>query len=676
LVETANIIRVCPQCGKEARFYALDDVQAWYICENNHKTTSPITRELTADDDKLLVEPKEPQKQDYPDESMFAAAYDYYKNNLVDYKDKRKYIELLKQKTKEKEFNDVFEYLRRIDYPSFDSFREKTDIGEPGAFKPALVAEYIADPRNKLDFLTDINTGILYFFNGKNWVPNAEPYLEFVVNCILREENRQSHYMNILHVLKGFTYKEIRFSQKVACENGLLNVETGEFSDFSKDEMALYYIPVKYDPDATCPNWEAFIKSVVNPDDYAIIQEWSGYILLPDYRFHKLLWVHGDGRNGKGVWQRTLEAILGEKNVSNISLEEFDGNHRFSMRQLYGKLFNPCSEPRTIKNLETTLLKYATGQDTIEAEIKGKQNRLKFRNTAKITVLANKFPRVKDNSTAFRERRLFIKFPNEFTGKNQIQNIEQNWLTLNDERSGILNWMLQGLKRLLEQGYFTESKTQQETEAAFLRASDTIGAFLKEMVVYDKTKVTTRGEAFESYKNYCEVLGLDSENDKKFTQRLKEEKRISPYLVRKPKQERAWKGIELKEITDDGDILEPIQQKSDGQTVLGDKNDTDDTLDTRSHPQTIVSESKKYKGEYTRVSDVSSVSSSNEVDDKTLHFCRLPAGETHVCSSCKGLEAVFRQADVFLCRGCFDGAVRRAVADGCVVVEDQTEDTD
>ena len=66
----------------------------------------------------------------------------------------------------------------------------------------------------------------------------------------------------------------------------------------------------------------------------------------------------------------------------------------------------------------------------------------------------------------------------------------------------------------------------------------------------------------------------------------------------------------------------------------------------------------------------------SEAEDKELHFCRLPVNETHVCSSCKGLEAVFRQADVFLCRGCFDGAVRRAVADGCVVVEDQTEDTD
>ena len=89
---------------------------------------------------------------------------------------------------------------------------------------------------------------------------------------------------------------------------------------------------------------------------------------------------------------------------------------------------------------------------------------------------------------------------------------------------GILNWMLQGFQRLLANGCFTESKTQEQVEIAFERASDTMGAFLSEMVIFDKNTVTPRSVAFESYKNYCDVFSLESENDKKFTQRLKEAK--------------------------------------------------------------------------------------------------------------------------------------------------------
>jgi len=114
--------------------------------------------------------------------------------------------------------------------------------------------------------------------------------------------------------------------------------------------------------------------------------------------------------------------------------------------------------------------------------------------------------------------------------------------------------MLEGLQRLLTNGYFTESKSQEETEIAFERASETISAFLNEIAVFDKNLVTTRSQAFDSYKNYCDMFGLEAETDKKFTQRLKETPKISVTVVTKPKQERAWKGLGLKTLNDDGTI--------------------------------------------------------------------------------------------------------------------------
>jgi phage/plasmid-associated DNA primase len=225
------------------------------------------------------------------------------------------------------------------------------------------------------------------------------------------------------------------------------------------------------------------------------------------------------------------------------------------MRQLYGKLFNPCSEPITNKILQTALLKKATGQDTISAECKGKDKRIDFRNAAKITVIANKFPKVNDSTTAFTERRLFVKFPTEFIGKEVILNLEKVWLENPEEKSGILNWMLEGLQRLLSQGYFTESKSQEETEIAFQRASDTVSAFIKEMALFNKNLVTTRSDAYDAYKTYCDVFGLEAENDKKFTQRLKETPKIKATTATvKGSRLRAWQGLGLKNLNDDGTV--------------------------------------------------------------------------------------------------------------------------
>ena len=106
-------------------------------------------------------------------------------------------------------------------------------------------------------------------------------------------------------------------------------------------------------------------------------------------------------------------------------------------------------------------------------------------------------------------------------------NIEKRWLDDPKKRSAVFNWMMIGKKQLLKNGKFTMSKTQRETEILFERASNTINAFIVEMAIKNKNFVTTREEAYEAYKNYCEVFDLDVENDKKFTVKMREEKGVT-----------------------------------------------------------------------------------------------------------------------------------------------------
>jgi hypothetical protein len=134
-----------------------------------------------------------------------------------------------------------------------------------------------------------------------------------------------------------------------------------------------------------------------------------------------------------------------------------------------------------------------------------------------------------------------------------------------------------------------------------LRASDTVGSFLAEMAIFDKTRVTTRSEALDSYKNYCDVLGLDAENDKKFTERLKNTPKISVGLVKKPKQERAWRGLGLKILNDEGKITQI-------ETLLTNQLITQDTEDTGNkcfiHDQITEESSNNRRG----INDLSAVS--------------------------------------------------------------------
>ena len=420
-------------------------------------------------------------------------------------------------------------------------------VNGKGVFKTALVAQHLHD---NFHFKIDRATEILYFGDEKTglWKQKGEIYLQEILSTLLGEENTKSHYTNILHDLKGLSYTEVVFSKKLAVENGLLDVETGELTASTLEEMAYYSIPVRYELGAKkLENWLEFLKQVVNPEDVPLLQEWFGFCLLPDYRFHKVLWIHGDGRNGKGVFDRTIQGIIGKKNVSALGLEELDGNHRFSLCQLLGKLYNTCSEPTTNKIFRTEIFQKLSGGDILKAELKGGNDRVEFVNCSKITIVGNKFPKIDSPTTAFKDRMIFVTFPHFFSDKDRIANLENVWLNDPEQKSSILNWAIEGLHRLINQNGFTQTKTQRETEIEFNRVSNSIGAFQMEIGILHKSLTTIRTEALAAYQEYCEDIGVEPQRASTFTQgMLKLAPKVKDGWIYKPKKERAWLGFGLK----------------------------------------------------------------------------------------------------------------------------------
>jgi P4 family phage/plasmid primase-like protien len=464
----------------------------------------------------------------------------------------------------DKKFHDAFEIQAEQNREVFvDPLNPiSAFVNGKGVFKTALVAQYL---HSNYHFKIDRATEILYYGDEKTglWKQKGEIYLQELLANLLGEENTKAIYQNVLHDLKGLSYTDIVFSKKLAVENGLLDAETKEFVKPTLNEMAFHSIPVNYNPNVDShklDNWLEFLKQGANPEDIPMLQEWMGYCLLPDYRFHKVLWVHGDGRNGKGVFDRTIQGIIGKDNVANVGLEELDGDHRFALAQLYGKLYNSSSEPTTNKIFRTEVFQKVSGSDTIKAERKNANDRLEFVNCAKLTIIGNKFPKIHTPTTAFKERMMFVKFPNFFDDKAQIHNLEKNWLTDPEQKSAILNWMLEGLQRLIEQNGFTKSKTQEQTEIEFQRTSDPVSAFTKEMGIFQKNLATTRATALDAYAKYCDDIGVGLEKNYQshFTQGMQSLKpKVKDGWVYKPKKERAWLGFGLK----DAETLDMEQQE-------------------------------------------------------------------------------------------------------------------
>jgi len=428
-----------------------------------------------------------------------------------------------------------------------------------------------------------------------------------------------------------------------------------------------------------------FLKQVANIEDIPLLQEWFGFCLLPDYRFHKVLWIHGEGRNGKGVFDRTIQGIVGKNNVSSLGLEELDGSHRFALSQLIGKLYNTCSEPTTNRIFRTEIFQKVSGGDLIKAELKGKNDRLDYVNCAKLTIIGNKFPKIDSPTTAFKDRMIFVKFPNFFSDKDRIVNLENVWLDDSEQKSSILNWALVGLHRLISQNGFTQTKTQKETEIEFNRVSNPPDAFIMERGVICKTLVTTRAANLEAYQEYCEGIGVIADA-KALTQAMnKLAPKVKDGWINKPKKERVWLGFGLKSDEQQNENLPQLPQLPQ-QKILSEsyKESKSNYLEDKTRVVSVASvvnpEQLKVVAEESGLRHLEVNQGFEKSALGEIHYHRIPPNEPHICQcpSCSGegvREADFETVDsedkpLFVCESCLKALEPKVRESGMELVED------
>jgi putative DNA primase/helicase len=82
--------------------------------------------------------------------------------------------------------------------------------------------------------------------------------------------------------------------------NGTLDLESGELHAHRADDYLTKVAGVAYDPEATCPRWDAFLAEVVpDPEVRAFLQRSVGYAMTDSTSEQCLWFLYGVGRNGK-----------------------------------------------------------------------------------------------------------------------------------------------------------------------------------------------------------------------------------------------------------------------------------------------------------------------------------------------------------------------------------------
>lgn len=152
------------------------------------------------------------------------------------------------------------------------------------------------------------------------------------------------------------------------------------------------------------PTWDQFLSRV---DYKEVLMSWVWTIFDEKDRGRQLLWLQGNGKDGKTTFSNAIRKIYGITH-SAILDDNLLSNSRFAAGSLYGKRFVANQECQKTKIFSYPLIKSLTGGDAVSIEIKGEQA-FTAPCYAKILICSNKKPEVDFTLPSESSRMLFLK---------------------------------------------------------------------------------------------------------------------------------------------------------------------------------------------------------------------------------------------------------------------------
>ncbi len=326
---------------------------------------------------------------------------------------------------------------------------------------------------------------------------------------------------SVLHI------SENQFDQDahlLATKNGVIDLRTGLFRMAKAKDYLRRRCNVEFDRDAKCPEWKRFVAGITCDDTKlaGFLQRAVGYTLFGHTKAQAFFVFEGTGENGKGVFMRTMTAMLGDyatELAPNLVTSAYAGaasQANSALMALKGKRLAIATELPESRGFDTAFVKQFAGGDSITARA-NYGDTITFKPEAKLWLSTNDMPDIRANDKAMWRRIFPVPFNGNFSGANRDDHVEDKLLK---EFAGILNWALRGAQRYHEQGKLLSCTAVDDKKRSMRKESDTLGAWVAEWCVTGKNESLQASKAYASYCDYTKRVGRRPLTQKAFFIRM------------------------------------------------------------------------------------------------------------------------------------------------------------
>lgn len=281
------------------------------------------------------------------------------------------------------------------------------------------------------------------------------------------------------------------------------------------DQKAVYSVPATpayfalsacecdLDPAASLPTtWLAVVNAQWpdDPESVAALQEMMGYCLTPDTSLQKIFAIIGPKRSGKGTFARTIRKLVGEQNATGPTLAGLTRD--FGLAPLVGKTVAIVSDLRLSNRIDLApvveRLLSISGEDKLTVDRKNKPA-IECQLSTRIIILSNDLPRLPDASTTIVSRMIVLRTTQSFLG---MEDSDLN-RKLQAELPGILNWGIEGWKRLRDRGRFIQPASSQKLIEGLTQLASPVTAFVSECCELAPEAKCSVQQLYDQFVHWC-----------------------------------------------------------------------------------------------------------------------------------------------------------------------------
>jgi putative DNA primase/helicase len=362
-----------------------------------------------------------------------------------------------------------------------------------------------------------------------------------------KESSSRTRIKAMLDIAKWFPAITVHANQLdvnpwwLNCQNGTLDLQTGELRPHNPEDLITKMVPAPYDPGALCPLWHSFISTVMgdDPEKVSFLQRVVGYVITGITQEHCMFVLHGPGANGKTTLIEVLRELLPgytKHTTMESLLHSTSSRIRNDLARLQSTRLVSAVEVGMEKKLDEALIKQLTGGDMVTARFLYREY-FEFKPQFKIFIAANHKPEIRGVDHGIWRRIHLIPFevtiPPEKIDKDLLSKLKQ-------ELPGILAWSVRGCREWQEHGLMVPDSIAMATRS-YRAEMDIVENFLEDKCIKGTEKKSTVGDTYLSYEKWCTAVCQETVGKKTFGNLLRQK----GYSQIKNDKVRYWHGFEL-----------------------------------------------------------------------------------------------------------------------------------